>query len=178
MTYFLWLGIVHVWYVLCIMPMVAAVGTKTVTLEAFQPSTGPVCPGQELILTCTVVQTGDVQILTLSWKQKSVTCTCPTYEYMNNSKSAWGPQTLGDFITTAVFMTSATSTMIVSNATLTSAALSNNNNMITCKSPPLDNAQTAIITIAGNNNHRACNFFSGHIGSRQFLQRMTVSFSR
>ena len=37
--------------------------------------------------------------------------------------------------------------------------------MITCKSPPQDNAQTATITIAGNNiiYYCACNLFSEHI---------------
>ena len=147
MEYFLWLGIVHGWHVLCIMPEVA-VGTKTVTLDVIQPTTGPpVCPGQEVILTCTVVQTGATEVLFLIWKQESVTCSTSSYGYGNNP----GLQTLGDFITTAVFITSTDSTVIVSNATLKSAALSHNNNMLTCKSPPQDNAQTATITIAGNN---------------------------
>ena len=30
---------------------------KTVSLEVIQLSTGPVCPGQEVILTCNVAQT-------------------------------------------------------------------------------------------------------------------------
>ena len=118
-------------------------------MEVIQPSTGPVCPGQEAIVTCTVVQTGAVQILFLNWNQESVTS--PTSSYDSNNPSTAGPQTLGDYITTAVFMTSTTSTVIVSNATLKSAALSHNNNMFTCRSPPQDNAQTATITIAGNN---------------------------
>ena len=33
---------------------VLAFGMKTVTLEVVQPSTGPACPGQDVILTCTV----------------------------------------------------------------------------------------------------------------------------
>ena len=37
----------------------ATVAMKTVTMEVTQPSTaGPVCPGQEVTLTCTVKQTG------------------------------------------------------------------------------------------------------------------------
>ena len=142
MTCFLWLGILHV---LCIMPEVA-VCMKNVTLEVIQPSTGPVCPGQEVILTCTVVRTDAVQELYLNWRQG----TGPTLVYDSNNPST-EPQTLGDFITTAVFMTGTDSTVIVSNATLKSTALSHNNNMLTCKSPPQDNAQTATITIAGNN---------------------------
>ena len=143
MTYLLWLGILHV---LCIMPEVA-VCMKTVTLEVIQPSTGPVCPGQEVILTCTAVRTDAIQELYLNWKQG----TGPTLLYDSNNPSTV-PQTLGDFITTAMFMSNTTSTVIVSNATLKSVALSHNNSMITCKSPPQDNTQTATITIAGNNN--------------------------
>ena len=60
-----------------------------------------------------------------------------------------GPQALGDFITTAVFMISTDSTVIISNATLKSAMFSNNNNTLTCESPPRDNDQTATIIIAG-----------------------------
>ena len=143
MTYFLGLGILHV---LCIMPEVA-VCMKTVTLEVIQPSTGPACPGQEVILTCTVARTGATQELYLNWKQG----TNLTLLYDSNNPST-EPHTLGDFITTAVFMTSTDSTVIVSNATSKSAVLSHNNNMLTCKSPPQD-TQTATITIAGNNNY-------------------------
>ena len=45
-------------------------GIKTVTLE---PSTGLVCPGQEVILTCNVTQTGIVPVLYLIWKHKLTT---------------------------------------------------------------------------------------------------------
>ena len=41
---------------------------KTVTLEVIQPSIGPVCPGQEAIMTCTVVQTGAVAVTFLNWR--------------------------------------------------------------------------------------------------------------
>ena len=61
-----------------------------------------------------------------------------------------GPQTLGDFITTAVFMISIDSAVIISNATLKSAMFSNNNNTLKCESPPQDNDVTVIITVAGN----------------------------
>ena len=97
-----------------------AFSIKTITLEVIQPTTGPVCPGQEVTLTCTVVQTGAVQELYLNWKQGTGT----TLFYDINDPSS-EPQTLGDFITTAVFMTSTDSTVIVSNATLKYAALSN-----------------------------------------------------
>ena len=113
-------------------------------MEVIQPSTGPVCPGQEIILTCTVTQTGDIQELYLNWKQQSVA----NVLYDINSPQS-GPQTLGNFITTAVFMINTEKRIIISNATLQSALLSNNNNFVTCKSPPQDNAQTTTITIAG-----------------------------
>ena len=118
---------------------------KTVTLEVIQPSTGPVCPGQEVILMCTVVQTGTAVRTFLIWQHGS------TVEYDSNSPSS-GPDTLGDFITTAVFMTSTTSTVIVSNATLTSATLSNSNSTLFCISPPQD-IQTASIVVAGIGVH-------------------------
>ena len=127
-------------------------GMKTVTLEVTQPaSTGPVCPGQEIILTCNVTQTGTVQDLNLNWKLQSLTSTDHSLYDINNPQS--GPQTLGDFITTAVFMITTEKGVIVSNATLKSAAvLSNNNSVVTCKSPPQDNVQTVTITIAGRKN--------------------------
>ena len=120
---------------------------KTVTLEVIQPSTGPVCPGQEVILTCTVARTGTLDgYLVLTWSQFTTSTVNVVYD-KDDPKS--GPHTLGDFITTAVFMTSTTSTVIVSNATLNSAALSNSNSAINCKSPPQANVQTAIIIVAG-----------------------------
>ena len=117
---------------------------KTVTLEVFQPSTGPVCPGQEVILTCTVVQTGAIAMTFLNWRLGS-TALNVQYDSINQRS---GPDTLGDFITTAVVMTSTTSTVLVSNATLTSAALSNNNSTLSCISPPQD-ILTANIIVAG-----------------------------
>ena len=121
---------------------------KTVTMEVIQPSTGPVCPGQEVILTCTVARTGTLDgYLVLTWSCQFTTSTVNVVYDKDNPKS--GPHTLGDFITTAVFMTSTTSTVIVSNATLNSATLSNSNSAINCNSPPQANVQTAIIIVVG-----------------------------
>ena len=120
-------------------------GTKTVTLEVIQPSTGPVCPGQEIITTCTVATPSAVHEMTLNWNlQESVA----TVVYDINSPQS-GPQSLGDFITTAVYMITTDSTVIISNATLKSARFSNHNNMVVCQSPPQDNDMTVTITIAG-----------------------------
>ena len=116
---------------------------KTVTLEVIQPSTGPVCPGQEVILTCTVTQTGSGGFLILAWRQSTNT------GFYDKDNQKLGPDILGDFSTTAEFITSTDSTAIVSNATLTAAALSNSNSVINCMSPPEGNAQTAIIIVAG-----------------------------
>ena len=128
---------------------VLAFGMKTVTLEVIQPSTGPVCPGQEIILTCTVAQastSGVYFYLTWSYFQVGTNLTAITYDsgYLQS-----GPHTLGDFITTAVLMTSTISTVIVSNVTLKSAALSNSNSTLSCHSPPQDNTQTINIIVAG-----------------------------
>ena len=71
-----------------------------------------------------------------------------------------GPLTLDSLITTAVFMISTNSTIITSNATLTSATLSNNNATIYCFSPPQDNSQTATIIVAGQyyNSYTVCSY--------------------
>ena len=116
---------------------------KTVTLEVIQPSTGPVCPGQEIILTCTVTQ-ADANQLFLNWNLKGFSS---LYD-LNNPQS--GPHSFGDFITTAIFMTATDSKAIISNATLKSAGFINNGNVVACDSPPQDNVQTTTIAIAGN----------------------------
>ena len=84
-------------------------------------------------------------MLFLNWRLGS---TALSVQYGSSNPSS-GSHTLGDFITTAVFMTSTTSTVIVSNATLTSAALSNSNSTLSCISPPQDNTQRATIIVAG-----------------------------
>ena len=119
---------------------------KTVSLEVIRPSTGPVCPGQEIILTCTVAQTGAVHELYLQWNSQESTSTV-LYDFSNQQS---GPRKLDDFITTAVFMISTDSAVIISNATSKSANFSNINNTLTCDSPPQDNDMTVTITIAGN----------------------------
>ena len=116
---------------------------KTVSFEVIQPPTGPVCPGQEVILTCTVVQAGAVTETLLQWRNGSTTV---LYDSANQQS---GPISLDSFITTAVFMITTNSAVIVSNATLTSATLSNTNTMISCLSPPQYNIQTATIIVAG-----------------------------
>ena len=79
----------------------------------------------------------------LNWQHGSI-----TVRYDSSDQQS-GPLTLDSLTTTAVFMTSTNSTVIASNATLTSAALSNNNTIISCLSPPQDNIQTATIIVAG-----------------------------
>ena len=116
---------------------------KTVSLEVIQPSTGPVCPGQEIILTCSTVTTSAVTEIILRWRNGS---TSVLYDSGNPQS---GPISLDSFITTAVFMISTNSAVIVSNATLTSATLSNNNTIISCLSPPQYNIQTANIIVTG-----------------------------
>ena len=69
-----------------------AFGMKTVTLEVIQPSTGPVCPGQEVILTCTVVQTAGTSEVFLSWNYAGLNMTAKiTYD---NSDPQSGPHIL------------------------------------------------------------------------------------
>ena len=121
---------------------------KTVTLEVVQPSTGPVCPGQEVILTCTVVQTGQVGDLFLIWRQDEV----PSFVVYDIFSPKLGSHTLGDFNTTADSITSTNSLVIISNATLNSVSFSNNNSTISCESPPQDNVQRATIIVAGKVN--------------------------
>ena len=116
---------------------------KTVTLEVIQPFTGPVCPGQEIILTCTVTQIGAVTETLLRWRNGSTSVVYDTSDQQS------GPLSLDSFITTAVFMITTNSAVIVSNAKLTSAVLSHNNTTISCLSPPQSNIQTATTIIAG-----------------------------
>ena len=125
-------------------------GSKTVTLEVIQPSTGPVCPGQEVILTCTVARTDTLDgNLVLAWTEFKPNSPVSTQNY-NKVDPKSGPYVLGvNFITTAVFMTTTDSIVIVSNATLASATLSNTNTNINCMSPPQANVQAVIIIVAG-----------------------------
>ena len=97
----------------CTVFLEQAYSTKTVSLEVIQPSTGPVCPGQEIILTCTVARTGAVTETLLRWRNGSTTV---LYDSANQQS---GPISLDSFITTAVFMITTNSAVIVSNATLT-----------------------------------------------------------
>ena len=117
---------------------------KIVQLEVIQPSTGSVCPGQEAILTCTVARTS-VGIINLIWRQDEALSSV-RYDSISPQSE---PQRLGDFNTTAAFINNS---VIISNATLKSAALSNSNRTISCESPPQDNVQTAIIMVAGQYN--------------------------
>ena len=128
--------------------LLPAFSMKTITLEVIQPSTGPVCPGQEVILTCTVVRTGQVGDLILIWRQDEVLSSV-AYDIVSPQ---FGSHTLGDFNTTADFITSTNSLVIISNATLKSVSFSNNNSTISCESPPQDNVQRAIIIVAGKVN--------------------------
>ena len=122
--------------------LLPAFGMKTVTLEVIQPTTGPVCPGQEVILTCTVARASVGQII-LIWRQDKALS--PSVHYDSISPQS-GPHRLGDFNTTAAFINNS---VIISNASLKSAALSNSNSAISCESPPQANVQTAIIIVAG-----------------------------
>ena len=82
----------------------------------------------------------------LQWNSQESTFTV-LYDFSNQQS---GPQKLDDFITTAVFMISTDSAVIISNATLKSANFSNISNTLTCDSPPQDNDMTVTITKAGN----------------------------
>ena len=114
---------------------------KTVTLEVIQPSIGPVCPGQEVILTCTVSRES-VGLIILIWRQDEALFSV-RYDSISPPSE---PQRLGDFNTTAAFINNS---VIISNATLKSAALSNNNRTISCESPPQYNVQRVLIIVAG-----------------------------
>ena len=134
-------------------------GIKTLTLEIIQPNTGQVCPGQAVMLTCTVTQTGTLDgILVLAWSQFKPNSSTSTSVYVNDDQMP-GPHILGDFITTAEFMTSADSIKIVSNATIASAVLSNSNTNINCKSPSQANVQTTTITVAGMIDYKLTHYF-------------------
>ena len=111
---------------------------KTVTLEVIQPSTGSVCPGQEIILTCTVIRQSVGQVI-LIWRQDTAAV---YYDSFTPSQS----ERLGYLNTTAVFINNS---VIVSNATLKSVAFSHSNSTISCESPPQDNVQILVLMVAG-----------------------------
>ena len=127
---------------------------KTVTLEVIQPSTGPVCPGQEVILTCTVAWES-VGLIILIWRQDEALSPVNYDSFYPQS----GPHRLDDFNTSALFINNS---VILSNATLKSAVLSNNNSTISCESPPQDNVQTAIIIVAGISVYSLHIFYNIH----------------
>ena len=111
------------------------------------------------MLTCTVTETSTLDgILFLSWTQFKPNSSISTSVYDKDNQVS-GPHILGDFITTAEFMTNADSIMIVSNATIASAVLSNSNNNINCKSPPHANVQTTTITVAGMTDYNLTHDF-------------------
>ena len=129
---------------------------KTVSLEVTQPaSTGSVCPGQEIILTCTVTRQSVGQVI-LIWRQDEAIS--PVY-YDSFAPSQSGPHRLGDFNTTAAFINNS---VLISNATLKSAALSNSNIAISCESPPQDNVQTIV---AGNKLTFLTLITGSHVGA-------------
>ena len=126
----------------CTVFLEQAFSMKTVKLEVIQPSSGTVCPGQEVTLTCTVARASVGPLINLIWRQDEALSPV-RYDSISPPSE---PQRLGDFNTTAVFINNS---VIISNATLESTALSNSNNTISCESPPQDNVQTAIIIVAG-----------------------------
>ena len=134
----------------CLVLISAAVAMKTVTMEVTQPSTaGPVCPGQEVTLTCTVTQTGgDTENIILIWTR--YTSNSITHIQIHSGRE---PATFGDFIIYANLMNATNSTTIVSNMTLKSAAFANNNNNIYCRSPPHDISQTETIIVEGTQSN-------------------------
>ena len=110
----------------------AAVAMKTVTMEVTQPSTaGPVCPGQEVILTCTVTQTrGNTENIILGWILH-ISNSLKIFQYQSDYLHVYsGPVIFGDYITNAELVNTTNSTDMVSNMTLKSAAFENNNNRI------------------------------------------------
>ena len=120
-------------------------------MEVTQPSTaGPVCPGQEVTLTCTVTQAGNTEKIILTWiahVSNSITNTQYQSDFLYP-----GPFTVANYITNAELVNATNITGIVSNMTLKSAAFVNNNNKIYCHSPPHDTSQTETITVEGKCN--------------------------
>lgn len=117
----------------------------TTTLQFIQPAFGPACPGEGVILTCTVTsaQLPDTIAPTLTWTWRQLETGYSRVSYRDGA-----PLTapLGDFTTTAVF--SNNNYMIVSNATLRGALLAHNQKTVGCYSPP-GLERTKNVTVAG-----------------------------
>ena len=128
----------------CLVLIRAAVTMETVTMKVTQPSTaGPVCPGQEVTLTCTVTQTGENVVL--GWTlniSNSIVHILYQSDYLHLQS---GPYAISGFNVYTELVNTTTSIAIVSNMTLKSAAFGNNNNRIFCNSPPHDTCQTETI---------------------------------
>ena len=132
----------------------ATVAMKTVTMEVTQPSTaGPVCPGQEVTLTCTVTQTGgNTGNIIMIWTVHILHNYIANIHYHSDSLHIYsGPYSIyyGGFITKAKLVNTTNSITILSNMTIKSAAFVNNNNRIYCRSPPHDTSQTETIIVEG-----------------------------
>ena len=132
----------------------AAVAMETVTMEVTQPSTaGPVCPGQEVTLTCTVTQTGNTENIILIWTVHiNHYNLIANIHYHSDSLHIYsGPYSIyyGGFITKAKLVNTTNSITILSNMTIKTAAFVNNDNRIYCRSPPHDTSQTETIVVEG-----------------------------
>ena len=135
----------------CLVLIRAAVAMETVTMEVTQPSTaGPVCPGQEVTLTCTVTQIGgDTGNIILIWTlniSNSIVHIQYQSDYLHLQS---GPYAISGFNVYTELVNTTNSIAMVSNMTLKSAAFVNNNNRIFCNSPPQDTSQTETIIVEG-----------------------------
>ena len=112
-----------------------------VFLQVTSPE-GPACPGEDVVLTCTVNTTSMSLPPTMIWRQNSMVSQT-TYYYNGVPLSA----TFGDFNTTAYF--SNNNFCIISNATLYDVMFSHNGIAVACYTPSFVAKET--IYVAGNN---------------------------
>ena len=134
----------------CLVLIRAAVAMETVTMEVTQPSTaGPVCPGQEITLTCTITQTGNTENIILIWTLNISTSIVHIQYQSDYLHLQSGPYAISGFNVYTELVNTTNSIAIVSNMILKSAAFGNNNNRIFCNSPPHDTSQTETIIVEG-----------------------------
>ena len=116
----------------------AQIVVDTVTLQPIQPASGSACPGQDVILNCTIVRVTNTP---------GVIPPVLTWQYRGDTIAYNSPQSDSSDFYTAVFHV--VNLTVMSTATIDSVPLSHHNSMINCLSPQ-STIHSETITIAGS----------------------------
>ena len=123
-----------------IVSLTASTAVTNTTLQVIQPANRPACPGEEVVLTCTVPPTKH-SITVLRWELLDANRTQVTYNGENITA------TLGDFI---IYTNGSFNRSSISSATLKGVLLSHNNITIGCRQPHNILKKIETVMIAGS----------------------------